>query len=60
MKTPAYYFWGTGILSSFLDNAPTYVTFFTAAGIDPKNFTSESTLILIALVLLDIYTISSL
>ncbi len=28
------YFWGTGILSSFLDNAPTYVVFFeTAASI---------------------------
>ena len=25
------YFWLTGILSSFLDNAPTYVIFFTAA-----------------------------
>ena len=25
------YFWLTGILSSFLDNAPTYVVFFTAA-----------------------------
>ena len=25
------YFWLTGVLSSFLDNAPTYVVFFTAA-----------------------------
>ena len=25
------YFWITGILSSFLDNAPTYLTFFTSA-----------------------------
>jgi len=25
------YFWATGILSSFLDNAPTYLTFFNAA-----------------------------
>ena len=25
------YFWLTGILSSFLDNAPTYVVFFTTA-----------------------------
>lgn len=24
---PAHYFWATGILSSFLDNAPTYLTF---------------------------------
>ncbi len=26
------YFWATGILSSFLDNAPTYVVFFNTAG----------------------------
>ena len=28
---PVRYFWATGILSSFLDNAPTYLTFFNAA-----------------------------
>ncbi len=28
VKEPAHYFWITGILSSFLDNAPTYLTFF--------------------------------
>jgi len=28
IQTPAHYFWATGILSSFLDNAPTYLTFF--------------------------------
>lgn len=28
---PAHYFWVTGILSSFLDNAPTYLTFFNTA-----------------------------
>jgi Na+/H+ antiporter NhaD/arsenite permease-like protein len=27
VNTPAHYFWATGILSSFLDNAPTYLTF---------------------------------
>jgi Na+/H+ antiporter NhaD/arsenite permease-like protein len=32
---PAAYFWLTGILSSFLDNAPTYVVFFELAGGDP-------------------------
>ena len=26
------YFWATGILSSFLDNAPTYLVFFNTAG----------------------------
>jgi Na+/H+ antiporter NhaD/arsenite permease-like protein len=30
----AIYFWLTGILSSFLDNAPTYLVFFNVAGGD--------------------------
>ncbi|MFG1398912.1 sodium:proton antiporter [Xanthobacter sp. VTT E-85237] len=30
-----WYFWLTGILSSFLDNAPTYLVFFNLAGGDP-------------------------
>ncbi|MBF0432673.1 MAG: sodium:proton antiporter [Fibrobacteria bacterium] len=30
------YFWCTGILSSFLDNAPTYVVFFNTAGGDAQ------------------------
>ncbi|MGQ3358767.1 MAG: sodium:proton antiporter [Phreatobacter sp.] len=30
------YFWLTGLLSSFLDNAPTYLVFFELAGGDPK------------------------
>jgi len=29
--TPAHFFWTTGALSSFLDNAPTYLTFFSLA-----------------------------
>jgi Na+/H+ antiporter NhaD/arsenite permease-like protein len=32
---PAAYFWLTGALSSFLDNAPTYLVFFNLAGGDP-------------------------
>lgn len=31
----AVYFWATGLLSSFLDNAPTYLVFFHVAGNDP-------------------------
>jgi len=31
---PAAYFWATGALSSFLDNAPTYLVFFNTAGGD--------------------------
>lgn len=30
-KEPWHYFWATGSLSSFLDNAPTYLTFFNTA-----------------------------
>ncbi len=32
----AMYFWLTGLLSSFLDNAPTYLVFFNLAGGDPS------------------------
>jgi Na+/H+ antiporter NhaD/arsenite permease-like protein len=31
------YFWMAGILSSFLDNAPTYLVFFELAGGDPQH-----------------------
>ena len=31
VREPAHYFWATGALSSFLDNAPTYLTFFNSA-----------------------------
>ncbi len=31
IQEPSHYFWITGILSSFLDNAPTYLTFFNTA-----------------------------
>ncbi len=35
-SNPAAYFWLTGGLSSFLDNAPTYLVFFQLAGGDPQ------------------------
>lgn len=31
LTAPWHYFWATGLLSSFLDNAPTYLTFAAAA-----------------------------
>ena len=35
MREPAQFFWATGVLSSFLDNAPTYLTFAsTACGLE--------------------------
>jgi Na+/H+ antiporter NhaD/arsenite permease-like protein len=30
-RDPAHFFWASGILSSFLDNAPTYLTFLSTA-----------------------------
>lgn len=33
---PMMYFWASGLLSSFLDNAPTYLVFFNTAGGDPQ------------------------
>lgn len=35
LSGPASFFWATGALSSFLDNAPTYVVFFETAKILP-------------------------
>jgi Na+/H+ antiporter NhaD/arsenite permease-like protein len=31
VTSPAHFFWASGALSSFLDNAPTYLTFFSLA-----------------------------
>ena len=33
---PIAYFWLTGIISAFLDNAPTYLVFFEMAGVRPE------------------------
>ena len=35
-QLPWAYFWFSGLLSSFLDNAPTYLVFFNLAGGDPQ------------------------
>ncbi len=37
----AAYFWLTGILSSFLDNAPTYLVFFSTAGGDATHLMTD-------------------
>jgi len=36
---PLAYFWATGLLSAFLDNAPTYLVAFELAGADPHALT---------------------
>ena len=45
------YFWYTGILSSFLDNAPTYLVFFNTAGGDPVTLMGELKNTLLAILL---------
>lgn len=46
---PAMYFWATGVLSSFLDNAPTYLVFFNTAGGDPQVLMTAMAPILVAI-----------
>ena len=43
------YFWLTGILSSFLDNAPTYLVFFELAGGNPQTLMTTGALTLAAI-----------
>lgn len=43
------YFWLSGILSSFLDNAPTYLVFFNTAGGDAAHLMIEAPLTLAAI-----------
>lgn len=46
---PAAYFWLTGALSSFLDNAPTYLVFFQLAGGDPHTLMTTQAALLAAI-----------
>jgi Na+/H+ antiporter NhaD/arsenite permease-like protein len=43
------FFWVTGLLSAFLDNAPTYLVFFNAAGGDPVQLMTEMSHTLMAI-----------
>jgi Na+/H+ antiporter NhaD/arsenite permease-like protein len=43
------YFWMAGALSSFLDNAPTYLVFFNLAGGDPVNLMGPQAATLLAI-----------
>ncbi len=45
LSSPMRFFWATGVLSSFLDNAPTYVVFFeTASTMTPEGAAATVTL----------------
>ena len=46
---PWVYFWMSGLLSSFLDNAPTYIVFFELAGGDPVYLMTQGALTLAAI-----------
>jgi Na+/H+ antiporter NhaD/arsenite permease-like protein len=46
---PAMYFWASGALSSFLDNAPTYLVFFNTAGGDPQTLMNQLAPVLAAI-----------
>ncbi len=46
---PIAYFWLTGILSAFLDNAPSYLVFFELAGIRPAAMTAPQASTLMAI-----------
>lgn len=45
----AVYFWATGILSGFLDNAPTYLVFFNTAGGDAATLMTHGMVTLTAI-----------
>jgi len=45
----AWYFWLSGALSSFLDNAPTYLVFFNMAGGDAQHLMTAMATTLVAL-----------
>jgi len=45
----AVYFWATGILSGFLDNAPTYLVFFNTAGGDAATLMTHGVMTLTAI-----------
>jgi Na+/H+ antiporter NhaD/arsenite permease-like protein len=47
--SPLAYFWATGALSSFLDNAPTYLVFFNLAGGDPQTLMTTNAATLAAI-----------
>ena len=47
--SPLAYFWATGVLSSFLDNAPTYLVFFNLAGGDPQTLMTTNAATLAAI-----------
>jgi Na+/H+ antiporter NhaD/arsenite permease-like protein len=46
---PWVYFWMSGVLSSFLDNAPTYIVFFELAGGNPAHLMTQGALTLAAI-----------
>lgn len=48
-RSPAAFFWLTGLLSAFLDNAPTYLVFFGLADVHPETLHDAPNVVLEAL-----------
>jgi Na+/H+ antiporter NhaD/arsenite permease-like protein len=46
---PTVYFWLTGVLSAFLDNAPTYLVFFNMAGGEASSLMNQGAPVLMAI-----------
>lgn len=46
IASPTHYFWMTGVLSAFLDNAPTYLLFFKMAGNNAELLMQNTSLLL--------------
>lgn len=46
---PLAFFWMTGLLSAFLDNAPAYLVFFELAGLNPAMLSGAQEIVLMAI-----------
>ncbi len=49
LPSPSLYFWASGLLSSVLDNAPTYLVFFNMAGGNPQELMGPLAQVLLAI-----------
>src|SRR6202008_4173097 len=49
MSEPWQYFWGTGVLSAFLDNAPTYLAFLSMSQHFPDEVAGTTNEVLVAI-----------
>jgi len=60
MPNHVMYFWLAGALSSFLDNAPTYLVFFNTAGGDAAALMKEASTLMAISAVIEVWPFSSL